>query len=272
MACSDLKKTKHTQTHFNEGVTQHGQMDGWFSIHSFILWTCLIPISGTILESEFAKPSPNCTTGSKALHLIWCVAKKAWTSRTRPPITCIFALDRPRRVAVAPSQAGARRRRSIWHSRRLPVGLHGGVQRSLAVVRKRRQAVVWEAVPQRVGQLEPTEPVRHPVPPGLERSRGEDWWVYFLSVLKTQIRKFPHLEASLFVRRHRDVAEGLPALGTGQCGSAPVLRLVILHLHAHRSQQTHQLSVWRGQREESRSGIGQEQLIRIHYNIPHSCD
>lgn len=183
-----------------------------------------------------------------------------WNESRVWPTTCIFALDCPCRVAVAPSQGGARRRRSVWRSRRLPVGLHGGVQRSLAVVRERRQAVVWEAVPQRVGQLEPTEPVGHPVPPGLERSRGWDWWDYFLSVLKPQIRTLPHLEASLFVGRHRDVADGLPALGAGQGGSAPVLRLAAVHLHAHWPQQTNQLSVWRGQRGERGSGIGQEQL------------
>lgn len=123
----------------------------------------------------------------KTASLNLSVSEMTWTSQVRPPITAIFALGRPRRVGVAPSQGGARRRRSIWHSRWLAVGLHGGIQRSLAVVWERRQAVVQEAVAQCVGQLESPEPVGHSVPPGLDRSRAWKSDGMISSVLRVSI-------------------------------------------------------------------------------------
>lgn len=155
MTCSDL--TKRTHRHWNEaGVTQHWPMNPW------ILWSYMSEYMTSIFKSDPWRSKPLCWIG--------CDAEMTWKCRVRPPITGIFALDRPRRVPVVPSHGGARRRRSVWHRRRLPFGLHGGVQRRLAVVWERRQPVVWQAVPQRVGELEPAEPVGHSVPPGLEKS------------------------------------------------------------------------------------------------------
>lgn len=54
-----------------------------------------------------------------------------------------------------------------------------------------------------------------------------------ISFSEPPVRTLPHLQASLFIERHRHVAEGLPALGPGQSGSAALLGLVVLHLHAH---------------------------------------
>lgn len=58
--------------------------------------------------------------------------------------------------------------RSIGRGCWLHIRLHCGVQRRVSVVWKWRQAVGRKAVSQGVSQLQPSEPIGHPAPPGLE--------------------------------------------------------------------------------------------------------